>query len=291
MTPDTDKKIRSALTAAATLGCGILLSLPSVGLGEASQRTPILTTRQFAIYSDFDTNLNDALIAAGLARHVNQPELFHAGEEAPCFEKLPLSVQAAWDGAVGYFGQVISPAGWDSHQQLLLRWQLAGFDAEWRSAAADTEFVETVRSFRAAAKPAYQACRWTAQHENNLRWIEDLNPRLAADEQRIAARIEQLYQKQWKRLPILVDVVETVNWSGANTAWSNAGQGDILISNSPQGAAGLETLFHESSHILMGRGDPVRQALESNWRPYIDGTQSLDESAADLIAALQKSEP
>ncbi len=100
------------------------------------------------------------------------------------------------------------------------------------------------------ATRAYRACRWPAQDEKNRHWIDDLKPRLAADEQRIADRIEQLYQKRWKRLPILVDVVETVNWSGANTAWSDSGQGDVLISNSPQGAAGFETLFHEASHIL-----------------------------------------
>jgi hypothetical protein len=342
--------MRRTSTAAVTLGCGILISLPTASLGQTAQRTPILTTPHFAIYSDFDTNLNDALIAAGLARHDKKPELFHSGAEAPCFDKLSPSARAAWNAAVDYFAQIISPAGWDARQQVLLRWQLVGFDAEWRAAAGATEFVEIARGFRAVATPAYKACRWTVQDENNRRWIEDLKPRLAADERRIADRIEQLYQKKWKTLPILVDVVETVNWSGANTSWSNSGQGDILISNSPQGAAGLETLFHESSHILMDRGDPVRQALESaaksvdlrlpndlwhvvlfyttgeavrpilderspsgytpmlyeifgrgtwieyrqalesSWRPYVDGKQSLAEAGASLIAALRKSE-
>jgi hypothetical protein len=69
-----------------------------------------------------------------------------------------------------------------------------------------------------------------------------------------ASRMEQLYQKRWKSVPMLVDVVETVNWSGANTSWSDAGQGDILISNSPQGTVAFEVLFHEASHLLMDRG-------------------------------------
>ncbi|MGB7623737.1 MAG: hypothetical protein WBN92_15435 [Terriglobia bacterium] len=342
--------MRTTSSAAVTLGCGILLSLVNVSLGQTAQRTPLLTTPHFAIYSDFDTNLNDALIAAGLARRSNKAELFHSGAEASCFDKLPPSARAAWDGAVDYYTKIISPAGWDARQQFLLRMQLVGFEAEWRAAAGATEFVEIARSFRAVATPAYKACRWTAQDENNRRWIDDQKPRLAADEPRIAARIEQLYQKKWKSLPILVDVVETVNWSGANTSWSNSGQGDILISNSPQGPAGFETLFHESSHILMDRGDPVwqalesaakavdfrlpkdlwhvvlfyttgeavrpildergpsgytpmlygifgrgawveyRQALESCWRPYVEGKQSLAEAAASLIAALRKSE-
>jgi hypothetical protein len=331
------------------LGCWILLSLPNVSLGQTAQRQPVVTTPHFAIYSDFDTNLNDALIAAGLARKKSKPELFHSGAEASCFDKLPPSARAAWDGAVDYYAQIISPVEWNARQQFLLRMQLVGFDAEWRADGA-TEFVEIARSFRAVATPAYKACRWTAQDEKNRRWIAELKQRLDADEKRLAPRLEQLYQKRWKTLPILVDVVETVDWSGANTSWSDSGQGDILISSSPSGAAAFETLFHEASHILMDRGDPVRQALEraakavdfrlpndlwhvvlfyttgeavrrildergpsgytpmvyeifgrgtwveyrealeNNWRPYVDGKRSLAEAAAGLIAALRRQE-
>lgn len=254
--------MRKSSSAGVTLGCWILLSLPNAGLAQPAQRAPVLTTFHFAIYSDFDTNLNDALIAAGRARKKGEAELFHSGAEAPCFDKLRSSARAAWDGAVDYYAKIISPVEWDARQQYLLRMELVGFDAEWR-AIDGTEFVEIARSFRAAATPAYKACRWAAQDEKNRRWIEELKPRLAADEEKLASRLEQFYQKPWKSLPILVDVVETVDWSGANTSWSNAGQGDVLISSAPQGAAAFELLFHEATHILMDRGDPVRQALES----------------------------
>src|SRR5207253_1854776 len=119
------------------------------------------------------------------------------------------------------------------------------------------------RSFRAAATPAYKACRWAAQDEKNRRWIEELKPRLAADEQRIAPRLEQLYRKRWTGLPIPVDVVETAGWSGANSIVRNPAGGHVLISSSHQGPASLEVVFHEASHPLMGRGDPVPQALDS----------------------------
>jgi len=42
--------------------------------------------------------------------------------------------------------------------------------------------------------------------------------RLTADERNVAARLEQLQEKRWASLPVLVDVVETVNWSGANSS-------------------------------------------------------------------------
>jgi hypothetical protein len=129
--------------------------------------------------------------------------------------------------------------------------------------AGDRQFVEIARSFRAAAAPAYQACRWAGQDEKNRRWIDDLKPRLAADEQRIAPRLERLYQKPWGGLPIPVDIVQTVDWSGANSILRDPVGGHILISIENQGPAALEVVFHEASHLLMGRGAPLRQALDS----------------------------
>jgi hypothetical protein len=328
----------------------VFLSLAAGMPAVDAARTPVLKTPHFAIYSDFDTNLNDALINSGLARRNKKPELFQAGDEAACFSKLAPSTRAAWDTALDYYAKVVSPANWDLRQQTLLRWDLVGFGAESHPNAAAVEYLQIVAAVRAAAAPAYRACRWTAQDARNRRWIDDMNSRLAADEARTTARLEQLYRTSWKTLPILVDVVETVNWSGADTTWSDAGQGDILISNEPAGPSGFETLFHESSHVLMDRDAPVQKALaaaataagvklpndlwhvvlfyttgegirpivearektpytpmlygifargngswtvyrellETRWKPYVDGKETLEQSAAALVAGLPK---
>jgi hypothetical protein len=328
---------------------GMLLSGSSASSGETHRRTPLLATPHFAFFSDFETNLNDALIAAGLARKGGKPELLHAGTEETCFGKLPQSARAAWEKAVDYYAEVVSPADWSDRQQFLIRVQLAGFDEELKD-EGDHQFVEIARSFRAAATPAYRGCRWTAQDEANRRWIEALKPLLAAEEQKIAARLEQLYGKRWNGLPVPVDIVETVNWSGANSILRDAGGGHLLISNSYQGPAALEVVFHEASHLLMDRGDPIlqaldraakgadfrlprdlwhvvlfyttgeavrrildedghpgytpmlygifargswgdyREALETAWRPYVDGKRSLPDAAKDLMEALRKPE-
>jgi hypothetical protein len=240
----------------------MLLSAPSASRGEATERTPVATTPHFAFYNDFDTNLNDALVAAGVARKGGKPELFHSGAEVACFAKLPPSARAAWEGAVTYYTEIISPADWSDRQQYLLRVQLAGIDEEWKDPEA-RQFVEIARSFRAAATPAYKACRWAAQEEKNRRWIAELRPRLAAEESKIAPRLEQLYRKKWKGPPIPVDVVETVDWSGANSILRGPAGGHLLISNAYEGPAALEIVFHEASHLLMDRNDPLRQALDS----------------------------
>jgi hypothetical protein len=250
--------VRSGTPALATW---LLLAFIDGHAGQAAPRPAVLTTARFAFFSDFETNLNDALTAAGLARKKSGQELFRAGAEAACFGALPPSRRAAWNAAVDYYAQIVSPVSFAAREQFSTRMQLAGF-GENPADAADAELVATSRSFRSVAGPAYRACRWDAQDVQNRQWIAELQPRLAAHEEALAARLEALYQKGWKTLPILVDVVETVDWSGANTGWSDAGQGHVLISSTVHGAAAFETVFHEASHVLMDRRDPVRRALD-----------------------------
>src|SRR5262245_50024465 len=237
-----------------------LLLAGSLCFGQAAHRVPVASTPHFAFYSDFETNLNDALINTGVARRFHKPQLFHDGDESACFGKLPPAVRAAWDRAADYYAEIISPAGSNSQQRYLLRVQLAGLDDELKN-DQDRQFVELARSFRAAAAPAYKTCRWAAQDEANRKWIEALKPQLAVNEQKVAARLEQLYQTRWTDLPIPVDVVQTVDFSGANTILGKPGTGHILIAIENELPYALEVVFHEASHILMYRNAPVQLAL------------------------------
>lgn len=241
------------------LAAGLLLSVPNAALGGSEERVAVATTPHFAFYSDFATNLNDALIAAGVARKRGEPELFHSGAEEACFGEMPPSVRSAWDRAVDWYAEIVSPADSFARQQYLLRMDLAGYDDQIADDAA-RRYVDIGRAFRAAASPAYEACRWAAQDVENRRWIEELKPRLAAHEEVIAERLQELYRKRWDG-PIHVDLVQTVSWSGGNSVFPPAG-GHLLISPSAYpGPAALEIVFHEASHGLALRGDPLMQAL------------------------------
>lgn len=243
------------------LGAALLLGAPGAAPAQPPARTPVVTTPHFAFYSDFDTNLNDALVTAGAARKGSKPELFQAGDEVACFAALPASSRAGWEGAVRYYQEIVSPASWSDPPQFLLRLDLAGF-TEGLGEAGDRQLVEIARGFRGAAAPAYRACRWAAQDGKNRRWIEELRSRLVADEAKIAPRLEKLYGKPWGGLPIPVDVVETVDWSGANSILRDPAGGHLLVAVSNQGPTALEVVFHEASHLLMGRGAPLREALD-----------------------------
>jgi hypothetical protein len=217
----------------------LLASRP--GVGEGAGRTAVSTTPHFAFHSDFDFNLNDALIAAGLARKPGKPELFHSGPEGPCFDKLPESLKAGWDGAVDYYARVISPAGSNGEQQYLLRVQMAGFDEDLKDTAA-RQFVEIARGFRSAAAPAYRACRCIVQDEKNRRWIEGLKSNLSAQAEKNAGAGGSI--RGSGRLPIPVDVGRP--WTGAEpTRFSDppAGTSDLSGEREPLGPRGL----HEAS--------------------------------------------
>lgn len=241
------------------IGLFVLLAIwtGAPGVAQAPKRAPAATTRYFSFHSDFATNLNDALIAAGLARGKGKGETFGSEADAACLAKTPRSVRAGWDAAVDYYTEIVSPASWTAREQYLIRMHLAGFDQELKDEAA-RRYAAIAGSLRTAAAPAYEACRWAAQDARNRTLIEELTSMLAAHEEKIGARLEERYRKKWET-PIPVDIVETVNWAGAT---STVDPPHLLVSTSYQGPAALEAVFHEASHVLMRPADPVRQALE-----------------------------
>jgi hypothetical protein len=227
---------------------------------QPGRRTPVWATPHFAFFSDFETNLNDALIEAGLAGKAKRPVLFEAGSEAACFAALPAEVRAAWLRALDYYAEIVSPGGFGRRPQYVIRVALAGLDEEVET-DADRQLVAIAAAFRSAAAPTYRACRWPAQDEKNRQWIAAVMPGLSAHEATIAPRLERLYGKTFGREPIAVDIVEAVDWSGANTFVREPAGGHLLIASSNPLASGLEIVFHEASHTFMRPADPVRQAL------------------------------
>jgi hypothetical protein len=166
--------------------------------------SPVATTPHFALFSDFATNLNDALIVAGTARSDERAELFSDGSEAAaCLAERPGSVRLGWDLAVDFYAQVIPPTSWMGRQQYLLRADLAAFDEDFDDRAR--RFMKSVEGVRMAAAAAYEACGWPAQDAENRRFLEPLMPRLAVHEAAITRRLVELYATPWSGLPVRVE--------------------------------------------------------------------------------------
>lgn len=236
---------------------GVLLLAPGAVPADEGGGAAVATTPHFDFHSDFSTNLNDALVVAGAARTRERPELFGSGSDAEsCFAELPGSARAGWNLAVDYYAEIVSPESWMARQQALLRFDLAGFDGELDDRART--FAGIAEGFRMAAAPAYRACRWPAQDAENRRWIEAVTKRLALHGEAIGKRLEQLYGTPWHSLPIRLDVVGSAPPVGAN---SFTGPAHILASSAIPDGEALEIVFHEGSHTLMRRQDPIQVAL------------------------------
>jgi hypothetical protein len=243
----------------------VTLGSPSAGFAQAPSHASVARTPHFAFHSDFATNLNDALIAAGVARRASKVEIFQSGSEKACFDALPAAERAAWNRTVDYYTEIISPARFFAREQMVPRLELAGVvKKETLVDAGEQRFLEIARGFRAAAAPAYERCRWSSQDASNRRWIENVLPLLAIHEKALGQRLPELYGTPWVGLPFRVDVVDTVSWAGADAVHVDPPGVHILVSSSNsgnQGPAALEIVFHEACHFLTGFNTPLPAAL------------------------------
>jgi hypothetical protein len=229
-------------------------------------REPVLATPHFALYSDFSFNLHDALLAAGTARRAGQSERFAVEPDATCFNGLPEPQRAAWNHAVDYYAEIIATGQFFDRAQMLPRLDLLWRTDDWASGDERT-FITIVRSFRSAAAPAYERCRWAAQDARNRRWIEMVQAVLARHEDTVTRRLVALYGIDWPALPIPIDVVETVSWAGGDTIYTRPPPGHVWVSSARAAyqtpSAALEIVLHEASHLLAGDRTPLRAALAS----------------------------
>ena len=243
-------------------------------MADVSAREPIAETDAFRFYSHFETNLNDALMSAGIDRNFDRKELFQSGDEQICFESLAPSLRAGWNKAVDYYAEIVSPHQFDDRQQILIRLHLAALP-ERRDNLAET-YLALADTFIAAAAPAYRACRWSSQEEKNHQWLAELLRLLEQHEQAIATRLALLYGASWPEDPFDVDIVETVSWAGANSYFPVDRAGHLMMASEPEAMEALETVFHEASHGFMMRGDPLRVSLaEAVDRRGIDPPRGL----------------
>jgi hypothetical protein len=241
----------------------LLLTLPASAPPSAA--APVLETPHFTFHSDFATNLEDALVFAAAARNREAPELFDAGPEAECFGAISAAARAGWNRVVDYYAEIVVPdAPGRTRERTVLRLDLAGVvpDEEWEGESRT--WVDLGRAFRAAAAPAYGACRWPEQDKANRAWIDELAPRLAKHEEAIAGRLAEVYGTPWEGLPFRVDVVATADPTGAHTINLDPPGAHVLISSTDpryREWAALEMVFHEAAHFLTGRGEPVPVAI------------------------------
>jgi hypothetical protein len=227
---------------------------------EIGPRVPVLETPRFIFHSSFDFNLYDALLTSATERRAKRPDPVHDGD---CFAALPQEERSAWDAAAGYYAETVAATSDFSQERRIVRAALLGVEVPLDD--DDRRDLALSLLFLRAAAPAWRACGWPEQDAANRRWIAELAPRLERHAEAIAPRLEELFAARWRPRPIVVDVVATAGWSGADTIdFGDAVTHTQITSRAPsyQGQAALEMIFHEASHALVWpRGSPIADLL------------------------------
>jgi hypothetical protein len=243
---------------------GVLIAGASCADAAPSAKTrPIFTTRHFAFYSDFATNLNQTLIADFAARRDGRAGVFDTGTDKACFDTLPSTARDGWARAVEYYRTNQASQG----QRVLLRLELGGLvDRGAVTTPQDRNVLDAFARAREDAGPAYRQCKWSAQDAANRAWVARLRPLLRTHAKALGEQFPRLFQTPWRGLPFRVDVVDQAGFSGGNSASDDAGRLHILVSStSPdnQGSSALEVVFHEACHFLAQPGGPLSNALNT----------------------------
>jgi hypothetical protein len=134
--------------------------------------------------------------------------------------------------------------------------------------AATSAFDEEWRAQLLAAAPIYREHFWPDHERTDRAYIEGMQPLVAAHGAWFAKRLVAVYGMPLPKDPIDVDVVPAVPPFGGFTQGEPPYQGAnaalITLSSvdaSYAGDSGVEMLFHEVSHLIVGR---VQEALEAS---------------------------
>jgi hypothetical protein len=131
---------------------------------------------------------------------------------------------------------------------------LSGSQQRFCNAGLDAKLTKVLE----AAAPVYRAHQWRDHDRANRRWVLRVAPLVRERGVGLSQRLADIYQTQWPRHKIRVDITAYANWAGAYTTLEPL---DVTISSTDprnQGSAALEVLFHEASH---GIAQPVEAAI------------------------------
>jgi len=172
--------------------------------------------------------------------------------------------QKTWDAAIAYY--VASYADKDlliNIDLILLKNQLGDFEdcdelLGRKKHACDAGLPGNIGIILEAAAPVYRAHWWSDQDRANRRWVARVAPLVREQGVGLSQRLADVYQTQWPKEKIRVEVCAFANAAGAYTTLDPL---RVTISSTDvrnQAAESLEVLFHEASH---GIAEPVEIAI------------------------------
>ena len=211
---------------------------------------------------------------------------FHVGMWANLHQVLvheALSPRPGFDGPKSNRGKKMADlAALDPEERESFRRALLAYDARFTTRNTFTdEHVAAVLALTAAgdapslpraglpddvfralnqAAPAYRAHFWTDHASVDRAYVTAIEPLVVRHGAWLVARLAALYQTPWPTAPVDVEVAPAVPPFGASTVgeppYDGAHRPLVIVSSADHGyssESGLEMLFHEGSHLLVGK--------------------------------------
>lgn len=236
------------------------LLLPS---SRAQDEPPPPPLPVFEFHSGFWLNLHHALYRqARLQRSSNSGA--NAVGATTGMNNLTAGEQRTWNSALAFYAKTYADKDLTiSLEMILIKNQLGDFEtcedlAGFKKKTCDAGLPEKLTETLDAAAPVYRTHLWPEQDRANRRWIAAVAPLVRRNGLELAHRLAEIYQTNWPKERIRVDVASYASATGAYTSLDPLRVTVSATDSRNQGGEALEVLFHEASH---GIADTVQDAI------------------------------
>lgn len=165
---------------------------------------------------------------------------------APVTAALSEEERAAWDRAVALYRTRYAQRDL-LHDEVMSGIRVALRDAEGKASLEGVSIDAELRATLEAVAPIYRRHWWSAHDRDNQAWIAAIQPLLREHGRAIADRVARTYGEVWPEQPVPIDLTMTAGPNGAYAAFPAHVTIDAT-DRGHHGLAGLESVFHESSH-------------------------------------------
>jgi hypothetical protein len=232
--------------------------LSFVPISAAQEEPPAAPLPVYEFHSGFWLNLHHTLYRiARSQRSANPPA--NSG-----ISNLSPAEQRAWSAAIALYAKTYADKDLTvSLEMTLIKNQLGDFEtcedlAGFKKKTCDAGLPAKLTEALDNAAPVYRAHLWPGHDRANRRWISAVAPLVRRNGLDLAHRLAEIYQTNWPKDRIRVDVASYGSSTGAYTTLDPL---RVTVSSSDprnQGPEALEVLFHEASH---GIADSVQDAI------------------------------
>ncbi len=243
------------------LVCLVLLFL--VPLAPAQDEPPPAPLPVFEFHSGFWLNLHHTLYRMARSQRAANSAANPAAANSGIANLSPAE-QRVWTAAIVYYSKTYADSDLTvSLEMILIKNQLGDFETcedlvGHKKKSCDAGLPAKLTEVLDAAAPVYRARLWPEHDRANRRWISAVAPLVRRNGLDLAHRLAEIYQTNWPKDRIRVDVTSYASLTGAYTTLDPL---RVTVSSADarnQGPEALEVLFHEASH---GIADSVQDAI------------------------------